>query len=233
LGRSAERYFWHVGASSKVQLKIWIVATSLTMVGCLIGAFPSSAATSSWPARYAATPIVWSAKYGDPKPLPFGSVYVPRTDMFAGITSQVYIGTTGWALGWNNARGTQYALVSHDHGRRWTTAGTYLSVSGAAGAAVNTIKAFSPNIVAAYDSGGGMNVFDITWNGGRTWNSAWVPGNLISVSNAVHEMDTSPAGVIQVVVGSLSRPTTYRLYASLNSGRTWTEGAKFDRGINI
>lgn len=201
----------------------------MTMVGSLIGVFPSSAATSSWPARYSATPIAWSTKYGDPKPLTFGTFYRPKTKNLAGITSQVYQGNTGWALGWDNKQGTQYALVSHNRGRTWTTAGTYLSVSGAAGAAVNTIKAFTPNIVAAYDSGGGMNVFDITWNGGRTWNRAWVPGNLISVSNAVHEMNTSPAGVIQVVVGSLSRPTTYRIYSSLNSGRTWTEGAKFDR----
>jgi hypothetical protein len=198
------------------------------LFGCLFSV-PSSAATSSWPVRYAATQISGTSKFGEPKPLPFGTTYTPRTNNFAGIDARVYLGSTGWALGWNDARGTQYALVSRDHGRTWTTAGIYLSVSGAAGASVNTIKAFTPTIVAAYDSGGNMNVFDITWNGGRSWYSAWVPGNLISVSNAVHQMDKSPAGVIQVVVGSLSRPTTYRLYASTNSGRTWTEGAKFYR----
>lgn len=211
--------------SPKLHAKIGFVAA----VGCLVGAVPSSAATSSWPASYKASQITWSAKYGETKPLTFGTIYDPMTKNFAGISSQVYQGDTGWALGWNNAHGTQYALVSHNHGRTWATAGIYLSVSGAAGAAVNTVKAFTPNIVAAYDSGGGMNVFDITWNGGRTWYRAWVPGNLISVSNAIRAMDKSPAGVIQVVVGSLSRPTTYRLYASTDSGRTWTEGSKFDR----
>jgi hypothetical protein len=178
---------------------------------------------------YTASRIAWSHKYGEPRPLPFGTIYEPKTKNFAGITSQVYQGSTGWALGSDDARGTQYALVSHNHGRTWATAGIYLSISGAAGAAVNTVKEFTPSIVAAYDSGGNMNVFDITWNGGRTWYSAWVPGNLISVSNAVHTMDKSPAGVIQLVVASLSHPTTYRLYASTNSGRTWTEGSKFDR----
>lgn len=223
------RYLWRVKGSARVHAKFGLVAASATMVGCLIGALPSSAVTTKWPASYFATRISWSPTYGEVRPLPFGTIYKPETNDFAGITSQVYRGNTGWALGWNDAPGAQYALVSHNHGRTWATAGVYLSVSGAAGAAVNTVKAFTPNIVAAYDSGGNMNVFDITWNGGRTWNSAWVPGNLISVSNAVRAMDKSPAGVIQVVVGSLSRPTTYRLYASLNSGRTWTESAKFDR----
>jgi hypothetical protein len=205
------------------------VFASATMVGSLVCALPSGAGTTSWPASYAASRITWFLKSEDPKPLPFGTVYEPKTKNFAGIVSPVYRGSTGWALGWNDARGTQYALVSHNHGRTWATAGIYLSISGAAGAAVNTVKPFTPNIVAAYDSGGNMNVFDITWNGGLTWYSAWVPGNLISVSNAVREMDKSPAGVIQVVVGSLSHPTTYRLYASTNSGRTWIESPQFDR----
>lgn len=193
------------------------------LVGSLLGASPSNAGTTGWPASYSATKITWSAKYGEAKPLPFGTIYKPTSKNFGGIISQVYLGSTGWALGWNTTPGTQYALISHNHGRTWVTAGIYLSVSGAAGAAVNTVKAFTPNIVAAYDSGGDMNVLDITWNGGRTWNRAWVPGNVVSVSNAVRQMDKSPAGIIQVVVASLSRPTSYRLYTSANSGRTWIE----------
>lgn len=199
-------------------------------LGSLTAVLPSSAATAKWPASYSASQITWSPRYGEPKPLPFGTIYTPVRKEFAGIGSRVYQGDTGWALGWDDAPGAQYALVSHNHGRTWATAGIYLSLSGGAGAAVNTVKVFTPTIVAAYDSAGNMNVFDITWNGGRTWNRAWVPGNLISVSNAKREMDRSPAGAIQVVVASLRRPTTYRLYTSEDSGRTWTEGARFDRG---
>ena len=215
------------GNIMKVRVKLGLSALSASLVGCLVGALSSSAATWKWPVSYTASRIAWS--HEEPKPLPFGTIYERDTKNFAGIDARAFLGSTGWALGWDDARGTQYALVTHNHGRTWTTAGTYLSISGAAGAAVNTVRAFTPKIVAAYDSGGGMNVFDITWNGGRTWYSAWVPGNLISVSNAVRSMDKSPAGVIQLVVASLSHPTTYRLYTSTNSGRSWGESLKFGR----
>jgi hypothetical protein len=191
-----------------------------SLAACLVyGATPSLAATSSWPRHFTATLITWPAKEHVPKPLAFGTTAV--TTLGHGISAPVYVGNTGWMLSTQGpvGDGCTYPIFSDNHGATWNTSGTYLSLSGAAGAFANTLKAFTPKIVVAFSH---SNVFDVTWDGGRHWYAAWMPGNIVSVSNTRHANIASPAGVLQVEVASLSRPATYRLYTSTTSGRSWS-----------
>jgi hypothetical protein len=141
-----------------------------------------------------------------------------RTSECVGLIS--YIGSHGWALGIEGC--AEYPEVTSDHGKTWRIGGIYFAIPGAGGAAfVDVIKPFTPRIVTAFYPG--ESTFDVTWDGGRHWYAAWMPGNVVSVAQQLPNAGTSKSGgtVIEVKVFASKSPSNEVAYLSQDDGRKW------------
>ncbi len=186
----------------------------------------ASAATSTLPRQIRATLLVDPTGPGYPTPLPYGTPVTRENGRI--VTGAAFLGDVAWAVEWDGPAGriSQYPIRSSDHGATWTTAGSYLATSGAAGANVTAVKVFSWRIVIAYSLG--ANVLDVTWDAGRHWYKAWMPGNILSVS-ALHGVPTpagSPASM-RVTLRTLGHRAVTRTYSSRTSGRVWRLGGRW------
>lgn len=175
---------------------------------------------SPWPRVITARLLTDPIGTAYPRPLPFGTPARLRTGEL--VAGPVFTGKTGWAVMWDGPAGNpeQYPIHTHSHGRTWTIAGPWLAITGAAGANVNSLTIFTNEVVVAYSKG--MNVLDVTWDAGRQWYSAWMPGNIVDVS--LPKAPPPQAGfpvAMQAVVRSLSHPVTTLRYSSASSGRRW------------
>jgi hypothetical protein len=181
-------------------------------------------AGSGWPLSFNAVLMKWQ---GPPvgKPIPYGS-NIPAISKNRDCYSRSnvnYLSNHGWSLGFDGC--AQYPEFTSNHGKTWRIGGIYFAIPTTDAAAfVDEMKPFTPLIVAAYFKG--ESTFDVTWNGGRNWYAAWMPGNVVSVTQ---ESPNSGTGgnvptVIEVEVVMPKSPSNIvndAFYISQDHRRKW------------
>ncbi len=200
-----------------------VAAATFTLALSAVASTSAAATRSTLPTMIRATMLTDPTGASYPTPLPYGTPVTREKSRM--VTPATFVENVGWAVEWDGPAGNigQYPIRRNDHGTRWKIAGPYLAITGAAGANVNSITVFTSRIVIAYSKG--ANVLDVTWDAGRHWFKAWMPGNIISVSspstpNGSSGTRGSPASM-WVHVRSLGHPTSVYYYSSHTSGRIW------------
>ncbi len=200
-----------------------IIATTVLLAITSLATVSSAATQPSVPKQIRATILTDPTGPAYPTPLPYGTPVVREVGRT--VTGTAFVGNVGWAVEWDGPAGniSQYPIRSIDHGATWRTAGAYLAITGAAGANVNSLRAFTSTVVVAYSKG--SNVLDVTWDSGRHWYKAWMPGNIISIistsSPTVSTHSSSSPVSMRVSVRSLEHPAVMYHYGSSTSGRVW------------
>lgn len=197
-----------------------LAACTFTLAPTSLAGTAAAATKAALPTRIRATSLTDPTGPAYPTRLAFGtSARWSRDELVAG---PVWSGNTGWAVVWDGPAGNleQYPLHTGNHGRTWTIAGPWLAITGAAGANVNSLTVFSKKVVVAYAKG--MNVLDVTWDAGRLWYSAWMPGNIVDVTPPKAPPPRAGFPVaMQATVRSLGHPVATLRYFSASSGREW------------
>ncbi len=198
----------------------WLVASvAAVSVATTSNTAWAASQSSTMPRAITAKPLTDPTGGGLPRPISFGAPVQIGHDAF--VAGPVFAGSIGWAVVWDGPGGNiaQYPIHTNDRGRTWTIAGPWLAITGAAGANVNRVTLFTNKVVVAYSKG--MNVLDVTWDAGRRWYKAWMPGNIADVTRLKAASRPGSPIAMQTLVRSVTHPVTAVRYTSRSSGRKW------------